>query len=184
MIEIKVTVEMPGIPEALTRLADALAMTRQADVEAAPVVEMPAPRKRRPAKDKAEDHKPVEAKPEALPAPTQKDQAVDLNVYAVPQVNPTTTPVTDVARAGVQDFVTTATTTATEAKEEATPAKVYTLEQISKAGLALMDAGRLADLMGLLAKYGLQSLTAADPKQYAAIAEDLIAMGGTIPEVG
>ena len=163
MIEIKVTVEMPGIPEALTRLADALSMTRQADVEAAPVVEMPAPRKRRPAKDKAEDPKPVEAKPEDLTPPTPKEQVQDLNVYAVPQAAPVAQQAT---------------------KEEGTPAKVYTLEQISKAGLALMDAGRLADLMGLLAKYGLQSLTAADPKQYAAIAEDLIAMGGTIPEVG
>lgn len=156
MIEIKVTVELPGIPEALAQLADALAQTHRPDVknEVAPT------RKRKPAKDKAEDPKPAEAKAEEPPAPT---------------------PAADAVRAGVPE---PATVTKTDAEAEDTPAKAYTLEQISKAGLELMDAGRLTDLMGLLAKYGLQSLTAADPKQYTAIAEDLIAMGGTIPEVG
>lgn len=172
MIEIHVTVEIPGIPEALNRLADALSVTRQPTEQpteqpepvVAPVVEIPAPRKRRAAEDMAEDTKPVEAKPEELTPPTPKEQVQDLNVYAVHQAEP-------VAQQATVDT-------------EATPKKEITLEQISKAGLALMDAGRLNDLMGLLAKYGLQSLTAADPKQYAAIADDLVAMGGTIPEVG
>lgn len=150
MIEIKVLVEIPGIPEALNRLADAISAACTVQ-QAAPVV--PAEETATPAvvsdhgkRRRATKEKPAEAVEEQQAAP---DPAPVAAAAPAPAVNET-------------------------------PMKEYTLEQISKAGLALMDAGRLNDLMSLLQKHGIQALTAADPSQYAAIAADLIAMGGVI----
>jgi len=56
----------------------------------------------------------------------------------------------------------------------------YTLDMIARAGTALVDAGRLAEVTALLAKYGVEVLTALDPSMYGAIAMDLRAMGAQI----
>ena len=81
----------------------------------------------------------------------------------------------------------TSTEGETEKKEDKTPATVvptsapqYTLEMISNAGTALIDAGKMSDLMALLGKYGIEALTALDPAQYGAFATDLRAIGAAI----
>ena len=61
-----------------------------------------------------------------------------------------------------------------------TAAPQYTLEMIAKAGTALVDAGRTADVSALLARYGVEVLTALDPSMYGAIAMELRAMGAQI----
>ena len=61
-----------------------------------------------------------------------------------------------------------------------TAAPQYTLEMISVAGSALIDAGKLDALMALLGKYGVDSLTSLDPNQYGAVATDLRALGARI----
>lgn len=61
-----------------------------------------------------------------------------------------------------------------------TSAPAYTLEMISMAGLALMDAGKIDALTALLAKYNVDALTSLDPSLYGAMAMDLRALGAQI----
>lgn len=61
-----------------------------------------------------------------------------------------------------------------------TAAPQYTLDMIAKAGTALVDAGRIADVTALLAKYGVEALTALNPSMYGAIAMELRALGAPI----
>lgn len=67
-----------------------------------------------------------------------------------------------------------------QAQQVPTTAATYTLDDIAKAAMTLMDAGRQADLRGLLAKYGVDSLPALPPAQYGAFATDLRGMGAKI----
>ena len=61
-----------------------------------------------------------------------------------------------------------------------TAAPQYTLEMIAKAGTALVDAGKTAEVSALLARYGVEVLTALDPSMYGSIAMELRAMGAQI----
>ena len=61
-----------------------------------------------------------------------------------------------------------------------TAAPQYTLEMIAKAGTALVDAGKMDALCGLLAKYNVDALTSLDPAQYGAFATELRALGAQI----
>lgn len=61
-----------------------------------------------------------------------------------------------------------------------TAAPQYTLEMIATAGSALIDAGKLDQLMALLGKYGVDSLTNLAPENYGAIAQELRALGARI----
>lgn len=61
-----------------------------------------------------------------------------------------------------------------------TSAPQYTLDMIATAGSALIDAGKLDQLMALLGKYGVDSITSLAPKQYGAIAMDLRTLGARI----
>lgn len=56
----------------------------------------------------------------------------------------------------------------------------YTLDQIMKAGGTLMDAGRVNELTGLLANFGVRALTELNPAQYGAFATALRGMGAAI----
>jgi hypothetical protein len=59
-------------------------------------------------------------------------------------------------------------------------APMYTLDQLSVAGTALVDAGRIADLQALLTKYQIPALTQLPKEYYGAFATDLRAMGAKI----
>ena len=61
-----------------------------------------------------------------------------------------------------------------------TAAPQYTLEMIATAGSALIDAGKLDQIMALLGKYGVDSLTNLAPENYGAIAQELRALGARI----
>lgn len=61
-----------------------------------------------------------------------------------------------------------------------TAAPQYTLEMIATAGSALIDAGKMDQLMLLLKKFGVASLTDIDPNNYGAVANELRAMGAAI----
>jgi len=60
------------------------------------------------------------------------------------------------------------------------PAPAYTLDQISRAGAALVDAGKMEPLLALLAKYGVQAITQIPPAQYGVFATELRALGAQI----
>lgn len=61
-----------------------------------------------------------------------------------------------------------------------TTAPVYTLDQIAKAGASLVDAGKMEQLLALLAKHGVQAVTQIQPDQYGAFATELRALGAQI----
>lgn len=61
-----------------------------------------------------------------------------------------------------------------------TAAPQYTLEMLATAGSALVDAGKLDQLVSLLSKYGVDSLTSLAPENYGAVANELRALGARI----
>lgn len=61
-----------------------------------------------------------------------------------------------------------------------TSAPQYTLDMIATAGSALIDAGKMDQLMQLLGKFGVVSLTELAPESYGAIANELRALGAAI----
>ena len=61
-----------------------------------------------------------------------------------------------------------------------TSAPQYTLDMIATAGSALIDAGKMDQLMQLLGKFGVVSLTELAPESYGAVANELRALGAAI----
>lgn len=61
-----------------------------------------------------------------------------------------------------------------------TGAPAYTLDQISRAGASLVDAGKMQQLLELLGRYGVQAVTQLKPEQYGAFATELRALGAQI----
>lgn len=76
--------------------------------------------------------------------------------------------------------ITPAPTAAPSASVVPTAAPQYTLEQITKAGADLVQAGRLDQLQALLAQYGVQAVTQIPPEQYGAFATALRGLGAAL----
>ena len=158
MFEVKVTVEIPGLPEAINALANAVSKTPTAPVQAVsvtPASVIPAP---------------VEAPVAQAPAPVAAPAPAPVAVPApVPAANPT-------APAPVPPATTAQTypaTTATSPSE----AKPVTLDDLGRAGATLIDAGKMPQLIALLGKYGVQAVTQLQPAQFGAFADELRALG-------
>lgn len=62
----------------------------------------------------------------------------------------------------------------------ATAPQQYTLAELQKAVMPLLDAGRMTDLQQVLAKYGAQDLTKVPADQYGALAADFRALGARL----
>ena len=56
----------------------------------------------------------------------------------------------------------------------------YTLDDLAKAGTALVDAGKMNELLALLTKFGVDALTNLNPSQYGAMATELRNLGAQI----
>ncbi len=56
----------------------------------------------------------------------------------------------------------------------------YTLDDLARAGMTLMDSGRQEDLFQLLARFGVDALPALPQAQYGAFATALREMGAQI----
>lgn len=56
----------------------------------------------------------------------------------------------------------------------------YTLEELSRAGGALIDQGKMQPLLNLLAKFGVKAITQLDPSTYGDLAEGLKALGAPL----
>lgn len=138
MLEIRVTVDFPGLPEALTALADALGKRAGTD-----------------------EVKEVEAA--AAANPTAPAQAASTTVTAAPTPAQPTAP-------------TTAAPTASAVRAEET----YTLDALSRAGAALVDAGMMPQLLDLLTKYGVRAVVQLPKEQYNAFAGELKALGAQL----
>ena len=73
-----------------------------------------------------------------------------------------------------------APTASPSASAAPTAAPQYTLEQITKAGADLVQAGRLDQLQALLTQYGVQAVTQIPPEQYGAFATALRGLGAAL----
>ncbi|WP_238725334.1 hypothetical protein [Diplocloster agilis] len=61
-----------------------------------------------------------------------------------------------------------------------TTATTYTLDDLSRAAMPLMDAGKQEDLIRLVGQFGVASLQDLPPEQYGAFATALRGMGAQI----
>ena len=62
----------------------------------------------------------------------------------------------------------------------ATAPQQYTLADLQRAVMPLFDAGKMAELQQVLAKYGAQDLTKVPADQYGALAADFRALGARL----
>lgn len=157
MFEVKVTVEIPGLPEAINALANAMSKTTapaQAAPAAAPVAFMnTAPAQQITVPESGVIAAPMPAVPAAAPAPVASPApAVPTQAAPAPaQVAPSAT-----------------------APSEAKP---LTMDDLGRAGATLIDAGKMPQLIALLGKYGVQAVTQLQPAQFAPFADELRALG-------
>ncbi len=168
MMEMKITVEASDLAASILKLAEAIASgpdpallipDEPLPVSAYPATPAPA----------AAPVSPAPVNPTPGPAPTM----------AAPVVapSPSPTPVTNAPTAGP-----------TSAAPGNTPAPAvpvagaptYTLDQISRAGASLVDAGKMQQLLELLGRYGVQAVTQLKPEQYGAFATELRGLGAQI----
>lgn len=106
---------------------------------------------------------PVPTAPVAQPAP------VPMQAAAVP-----TAPVVTAPAAAAP------ATPAQPAAAVPTAQSSYTLDDLARAGMTLMDSGRQGDLLQLLARFGVDALPALPQAQYGAFATALREMGAQI----
>lgn len=176
MFEIKMTIEIPGLPEALTALAGAIG--KQPDfvchqyggnnhhVDNAGTVNIK-----------------MNAEP-ASAAPASQSVATP-SAPVQPTVNPMTpvqpAPTTDTAAlTHVPETVQVNAPTTAVPTAPVIPAESYTLEALSRAGAALIDAGKMPQLLALLGKYNVQAVTQLPKDAYSAFAAELKALGAQL----
>lgn len=61
-----------------------------------------------------------------------------------------------------------------------TSAPQYTVEMLANAGTTLVDAGKMPELLQLLADFGVNAITDLKPETYGAVAGKLRALGAQI----
>lgn len=153
MLEMKITITAADLATAINNLAAALSNKTQNFVYT-----------------QNSGSKTQPAAPAALvnptPAPTASAQAHGAPLSATPA------PTVPVAAP--------APTAQTQAPTVPTSAPQYTLEMIANAGTSLIDAGKMDQLIGLLGKFGVASLTELQPSSYGAVASELRALGAAI----
>lgn len=160
MMEMKITVEAPDLAASILKLAKAIASGPDPDIltpdEPLPVASYPTA----PAPAPAAPVSPAPVTPTQTPAPTA------------------TPPVAAPAPTAGQTSAALGNTPAPTVP--VTGAPTYTLDQISRAGASLVDAGKMQQLLELLGRYGVQAVTQLQPEQYGAFATELRALGAQI----
>lgn len=153
MTEIKVTISAPEVTEALNNLARAISLATENQVGATSGATLSS------ITSVVAEEAPVAPAPVANP----------ITPTSAPQIAPVAQSVPNVS-----------TPAPNPASLVPTAAPQYTLEMLAKAGTALIDAGRMADVMALLSKFGVEALTALDPSMYGAMATELRNLGAQI----
>lgn len=158
MNEIKITLTVPGLPEAINNLAEALrGNSSAAPVASAPVVQQPTAQA---------------TQPEAAPVvnPT------------TPAAAPVQTPVANTAPVNTAPVVNAAPSAPSAPAPSNAAAVNYTIEQLSVAGAALCEQGKMPQLIALLGKYGVQAVTQLNPapETLNAFAAELKALGANL----
>lgn len=172
MMEMKITVEAPDLAASILKLAEAIASGPD---PALLIPDEPLPVSAYPATPAAAPVAPVAAP--VSPAPVNPTPAAPTTAAPVAAPSPSPTPVTNAPTAGP----TSAAPGNTPAPAvPVTGAPAYTLDQISRAGASLVDAGKMQQLLELLGRYGVQAVTQLKPEQYGAFATELRALGAQI----
>lgn len=99
---------------------------------------------------------------------------------AVPAAPAAQAPIVPHAAAAAPATAAAASAAPAAAVSLATAPQQYTLAELQKAVMPLLDAGRMADLQQVLAKYGAQDLTKVPAEQYGALAADFRALGARL----
>lgn len=167
MMEMKITVEAPDLAASIIKLAEAIA--------SGPDPNLLTPDEPRPVASYPTTPAPAVAAPVAAPVAP---------VSPAP-VTPTTTPTPAPGPAVAAPAPTAGPASVTPGNTPApavpvTTAPAYTLDQISRAGASLVDAGKMQQLLELLGRYGVQAVTQLQPEQYGTFATELRALGAQI----
>lgn len=157
MMEMKITVEAPDLAASILKLAEAIASGPDPSIltpdEPLPVASYPTAPAPAPAPAPAAPVSPAPVTPTQTPNPAPAPTAGQTSAA------PGNTPAPTVPVAG---------------------APTYTLDQISRAGASLVDAGKMQQLLELLGRYGVQAVTQLQPEQYGTFATELRALGAQI----
>lgn len=122
---------------------------------------------------------PVPVAPVSAPVTPAPVPPVTTPPATVVPTQPTPAPVATPAPAPAAPAQTVAPTNPAPAVP-VTTAPTYTLDQIAKAGASLVDAGKMEQLLALLAKYGVQAVTQLQPDQYGVFATELRTLGAQL----
>lgn len=124
------------------------------------------------------------AAPAAPTALTPPPAAPVVPVVPVVPVTPASAPVTTPAPVSAPTMPVPTDPVSAPAAPVATPAPTaapsYTSEQLAKVGADLVQAGKMPQLLALLAQYGVQAVTQLPPEQYGPFALALRGLGGNI----
>lgn len=154
MLEMKIKIEVAdALISAIDKLASALNITAipaQAPAPAAP------------------------ANPTAVPAPVTAPASAPVQAAS-------TSPIADPTPAQPPVQMNAAMTAPTPAPVvPVTADPTYTLDQIATAGAALVNAGKMEQLLALLGKYGIQAITQLKAEQFGPFVTELRGLGAQI----
>ena len=167
MMEMKITVEAPDLAASIIKLAEAIA--------SGPDPNLLTPDEPRPVSSYPTTPAPAVAAPVAAPVAPVSPAPV------TPTATPTPAPGPAVAAPAPTAGPASVTPGNTPAPAvPVTTAPAYTLDQISRAGASLVDAGKMQQLLELLGRYGVQAVTQLQPEQYGTFAAELRALGAQI----
>lgn len=174
MMEMKITVEAPDLAASIIKLAEAIA--------SGPDPNLLTPDEPRPVSSYPTTPAPAVAAPVAAPA---APVAAPVAPVSPAPVTPTATPTPAPGPAVAAPAPTAGPASVTPGNTPApavpvTTAPAYTLDQISRAGASLVDAGKMQQLLELLGRYGVQAVTQLQPEQYGTFATELRALGAQI----
>lgn len=157
MLEMKIKIEAADLAAAIAKLADAIA---HADPPATENGETRVAMDVTPAVPQASSPAPVQDAP--APAAPISNTAAPISAHEAAPIPATQTAPT----------VTVAVPVAT--------APTYDIDQIATAGAALVNAGKMEQLLALLAKYGVAAVTQLKSEQYGGFVTELRALGAQI----
>ena len=168
MLEMKITITAADLAAAINNLAAALEgkALRPTAKEGAPVGSAPVAQPETPT---------VPVNPTTAPVAPPAQVITGMPTHTIAPSAPSTPSVTPAVTPAAMP-----TANAVPTGTVPTAAPQYTIDMLATAGSSLIDAGKMDQLMGLLGKFGVASLTEIKPENYGAVATELRALGAQI----
>ena len=167
MSEIKITVEIPGLVEAINALAAAFTGKAPCTTNIGPGAEAATP---------VAPVAPVA--PQMSQTPTIPQQTPITAAPGYPAAAPVATQMPAQPTTPAPSM--TAPAPVAQTPTDSAPSNVPTIEALSNAGAALCEKGMMSQLIGLLGKYGCQAITQLKPEYIPAFTAELRALGAAI----